>query len=102
MTDTGPAIPPGPVSQSHHGFMSEWKSYRRQPVVIAAAAAFTACVIFWAIGLSGGFSFLHRETDPMAALLGLYAMLAAVAASIVVAVGAATYLARTVPKRVRR
>ena len=79
MTDTGRAIALGPVLQSHHRNMGEWKSYRREPAVIAAAAALLVCVLFWGNGLSGGLAFLHRSTDPMAALLGLYAMLGAVA-----------------------
>lgn len=92
---------PGSVSQSHHRNMSEWKSYRRQPAVIAAVVALLTCVLFWGIGLSGGLAFLHRSTNPMAALLGLYGMLCAVAMSIIVAGGAASYIARTVPRPIR-
>lgn len=102
MTDTGSAITQHAESRSHHRCMSAWKSYRRQPAVIAAAAALLACVLFWVVGLSGGLAFLHRATDPMAALLGLYGMLGAVAVSIVVAGGAASYIARTMPRRVKR
>lgn len=82
--------------------MSEWKSYRRQPAVVAAAVAFLSCVLFWVIGMAGGLAFLQRPADPMSALLGLYAMLVAMVVSIIVAGGAAAYLARTMPRRVKR
>lgn len=82
--------------------MSEWKSYRRQPAVVAAAGAILTCVLFWVIGLAGGLAFLQRPSEPMSALLGLYAMLLAVAVSIIVAGGAAAYLARTMPRQIKR
>lgn len=102
VTDTESKIAQQAVSQSHYRNMSAWKSYRRQPAVIAAGAALLACVVFWVIGLSGGLAFLQRSTDPMIALLGLYGMLGAVAVSIIVAGGAASYIARTRPRRIRR
>lgn len=68
-----------------------------------AAAAFSACVLFWVIGVAGGLAFLHDpDANAMGILLGLYAMLVAVAVSIIIAGGAAAYIARTMPRRVRR
>lgn len=69
---------------------------------MVAAAALLVCLLFWGIGLTGGLAFLHRSTDPMAALLGLYAMFGTVAVSIIVTGGAASYIVRTMPRRVRR
>ncbi|THJ67478.1 hypothetical protein E8P82_05115 [Arthrobacter echini] len=71
---------------------AQWLKDNR--TALPSVLALLGVAVFWVVGAFGGISFLHDATSPMAMLTGLYLMLVAVAASIIVAVLALTDLVR--------
>ena len=61
--------------------------------------ALAVVAVFWAVGVVGGLQYLEDAASPMALLTGLYAGLAAVAVSIIVATLAVSDLLRRLPKK---
>ena len=55
--------------------------------------------VFWAVGIVGGLRYLEGATSPMAVLTGLYAGLAAVAVSIIIATLAVNDLLRRLQRK---
>ncbi len=71
---------------------TQWLKDNRK--ALPSVVALLGVAVFWIVGAVSGIGYLRDVSSPMAMLTGLYLMLAAVAASIVVAVLALTDLAR--------
>lgn len=66
-----------------------------------AAYALAGVALFWVVGLLGGLRVLHSASSPMATLVLLYAMLAIVILSMVIAAAAMSELGRQAGERRR-
>ncbi|GAA1113904.1 hypothetical protein [Arthrobacter flavus] len=78
------------------GRQTHWLAVHRGVTPSLLALFFGAT--FWALGATGGISYLHDASFPTAVLGGLYVVLAAIALSIIITTAAASYLVQPFAK----
>lgn len=80
------------VKVSKKAQLAQWLKGCR--AALSSIMALLGVAVFWAVGVVGGIGFLREASSPLVMLAGLYVMLSAVAASIIVATLSLTELAR--------